>query len=172
MKGNQLNDYPSSIANGIVIHREIDRYTDAHTTVAESKNRLKDKYRHYSGVIVDMFYDHFLAKNFSTYHERDLLSFTEDHYENLMGFMEHMPPKAQNMLPYMVRNNWLLGYAKIEGIHRALSGMSRRTKFDSKMDESVQELTESYELFEQEFKTFFPQIIMHVSHFNEDLINS
>ncbi len=170
VKGNQFKDHPKRIADGIILHREIDRYTDNHKIVAQSKDKLREKYRHYSGVIVDMYYDHFLARNFSDYHDEPLQAFTERHFDGLNNYIEHMPPKAQHMLPYMVKGNWLLGYARMEGIQRALAGMSRRTKFDSKMDESIQDLTQNYSAFEAEFRAFFPQVIAHVSDFRQDLI--
>jgi len=119
-----------------------------------------------------MFYDHFLAKNFSDYSQLDLKLFTEVHFKYLMSFIDDMPEKAKQMLPYMIRGNWLLAYAKIEGLHRALSGMSRRTKFDSKMDKAVQDLVEHYAVFENEFKEFFPIVKSHVSDFKKDLIIS
>ena len=86
--------------------------------------------------------------------------------------MDQMPERAQNMLPYMIRGNWLLNYGKLEGIHRALTGMSRRTRFDSKMEEAVQELIAYYEDFKNEFESFFPELDRHISQFREDLINS
>lgn len=172
VKGNQYQDYEPDIAKGVLLHREIDRFTDSHEVVSESKKRLSEKYRHYSGVIVDMFYDHFLAKNFNEFHPEDLKTFSENHFKRLIAFQDQMPSKAQHMLPYMVANNWLLAYAELKGVHRALSGLSRRTKFDSKMDESIQDLTKHYSLFEKEFRLFFPDIQSHISEFREDLINS
>lgn len=160
------------ISKGIVLHREIDRYTDLHEIVGQSKDRLRKKYRHYSGVIVDMFYDHFLSKNFSDYHSESVLVFTERHYKNLTAFLPQMPERAQQMLPYMVRNNWLAAYGEMEGLHRALSGMTRRTRYESKMDESVQDLVAHYDGFETEFRAFFIELERHISQFREDLITS
>ncbi len=172
VKGNRYKDYPEMIAKGVVLHREIDRYTDTHPTVGQSKDRLRKKYRHYAGVITDMFYDHFLAKNFHDYHQQPIAAFCEQHYQNLEDFMNQMPERAQNMLPYMIRGNWLMNYGKLEGIHRALTGMSHRTRFDSKMDESIQDLVAHYEGFKSEFQSFFPELDQHISIFREDLINS
>jgi acyl carrier protein phosphodiesterase len=160
------------IRKGIILHREIDTYTDSHKIVGQSKDRLRDKYRHYSGVITDMFYDHFLSKNFTDYHPEPIADFTQWHYDNLMSYLPKMPKKAQHMLPYMVRGNWLVGYGQMEGLHRALSGMTRRTKFDSRMNESIQELAMFYDEFEAEFRAFFTELEKHISQFREDLITS
>ena len=172
VKGNQYKEYPDKIAKGVLLHREIDRFTDTHKLVTPSKDRLRKKYRHYAGVIVDVFYDHFLAKNFHQYHPHDLGTFVQLNYKLLMRFYADLPVKAQHMLPYMIASNWLLNYAKIEGIKSALEGMSRRTRFDSKMNESIQELEMHYQDFEKEFRDFFPVLAAHISQFREDLINS
>lgn len=89
-----------------------------------------------------------------------------------MAFLPQMPDRAQQMLPYMVRGNWLVGYAKMEGLHRALSGMTRRTRYDSRMNESIQDLTTYYTEFEAEFRAFFSELEIHISQFREDLITS
>lgn len=172
MKGGQYKDYSEMVAKGVILHREIDRYTDSHDTVSQSKDRLRAKYRHYAGVITDMFYDHFLSRNFADYHTQPIEAFCQWHYQNLEAFMNQMPERAQHMLPYMIRGNWLVGYGQAEGIHRALTGMSRRTRFDSKMDEAVQDLVANYAAFESEFRSFFPELDRHISQFREDLINS
>src|SRR5690349_12341831 len=73
VKGRNLDDrFSSGIVKGIELHRAIDEYTDSHPVVAQSKNRLRPKYRHYAPVIVDVFYDHFLAKNWKNYHPTSL----------------------------------------------------------------------------------------------------
>lgn len=157
VKGGKLNDrYTAEIVRGIELHRAIDEFTDQHAVVQSSKDRLRPKYRHYSGVIVDMYYDHFLAKNWDDFHHRQLDDFAQQFYGLLKEYKPMLPEDVQRMMPYMIRGNWFLNYGFKEGIHRALSGMSRRTTFDSKMDEAVLDLTRHYELFENEFKEFFP----------------
>lgn len=172
MKGKRFQDYDPMIAKGVLLHREIDFYTDTHSIVMQSKDKLREKYRHYAGVIVDMFYDHFLAKNFSLYSDEPLAEFVQSGYAILEKNLEIMPERAQNMLPYMIRGNWLVSYAQPEGIHRALQGLSRRTKFESKLEFAIQDLLKFNNEFESEFSAFFGEIQVHISQFREDLINS
>ena len=155
---NLLERYKKNIAMGIELHRTIDEFTDTHPVVAQSKNRLRGKYRHYSAVIVDIFYDHFLAKHWHEYSRELLPDFADHAYRILQQHLGIFPQDARHMLPYMVNGNWLVNYAKQEGIQRSLSGMARRTKFNSRMDESVQDMVLYYEEFYGEFKTFFPQL--------------
>jgi acyl carrier protein phosphodiesterase len=160
VKGKNLADrFNSDIAKGISLHREIDWFTDTHLVVKQSKDRLRPKYRHYSGVIVDIFYDHFLAKNFNKYSTILLPDFAEMCYETIQQHDAILPEEVKHMLPYMVNGNWLVNYSKLEGIQKALSGMARRTRFESKMEESVTDLRQSYEDFKKEFEIFFPDLI-------------
>ncbi len=172
VKGSRLDHLPDLVAKGIILHREIDSYTDNHAIVNQSKDKLRDKYRHYSGVIVDMYYDHFLAIHFQDYHPVPLKTYAQEKYELLQNHMDLIPPKGQNMLPYMIKGDWLTNYARKEGIHRSLTGLSRRTKFDSGLELAIQDLIMHYESFEEEFRQFFIEIQAHISQFREDLIIS
>ncbi len=153
--------FESGIAKGIELHREIDYFTDHHSIVQESKNRLRPKYRHYSGVIVDVFYDHFLAVNWEKYSTQSLPRFADESYEIIMAHESVLPEELKGMMPYMIRGNWLVNYGTVEGIHRSLSGMSRRTPYQSKMDEASKDLRENAHAFEKEFMLFFPELAHH-----------
>ncbi|MEQ8238426.1 MAG: ACP phosphodiesterase [Cyclobacteriaceae bacterium] len=165
VKGNQMNIYPDQIAQGIKLHREIDRFTDTHQIVLLSKKRLRPKYRHYSPVIIDVFYDHFLASLWADYHPQPLEQYVNEFYRYTETKLNLLPVNAQHTFKYMKRDNWLYNYQYIEGIDRALTGMSRRTLYESKMDEATLELKKDYELFKSEFQLFFPVLIQHVSNF-------
>lgn len=172
IKGSQYDHLPDLVAKGVILHREIDSYTDNHPVVMLSKDKLRQKYRHYSGVIVDMYYDHFLAANFSDYSRKSLQAFAQSKYELLEKHLDLIPPRGQHMLPYMIKGDWLTNYAKKEGIHRSLTGLSRRTKFKSNLDMAIQDLVAHYDSFEHEFRQFFEEIQLHISQFREDLITS
>jgi len=157
VKGRNLNDrYEPEIVAGIEMHRAIDHFTDHHPMVAQSKDRLRPKYRHYSGVIVDVFYDHFLARNWNQYHDQILPDFARRTYALIQEHNAILPKEVRQMLPYMIQGNWLVNYAKVEGINRALSGMASRTPYKSLMEEATVDLEASYEEFKKEFATFFP----------------
>ena len=159
VKGRQaLEKFEPAIVRGIELHRAIDTFTDTHPVVTESKNRLRPKYRHYSGVIVDVFYDHFLATNWRLYHSDLLPDFAARAYRTIESFDPILPDDVKYMLPYMMKGNWLVNYATLEGIHQALSGMARRTSFKSKMEEAKGDLVNHYAVFKSEFDVFFPEL--------------
>ncbi|NND63593.1 MAG: DUF479 domain-containing protein [Flavobacteriaceae bacterium] len=159
IKGKRYQKYPEAIQKGILLHRGIDSYTDKHPTVRKSTARLHANYGHYAGVIVDILYDHFLAKNWSKYHDLPLDIFVENFYELLRNNFTILPARIQRMMPYMISDNWLLSYATIPGISKILSQMNVRTKGVSKMNFAVMELEEFYPQFEEEFTSFFAELI-------------
>lgn len=162
VKGRQFENFDAGIQKGVLLHREIDHFTDRHPTVAQSKAKLREKYRHYAGVMVDMFYDHFLARNWMAFHQMPLETYATNAYKIISTYDSILPERLRHMLFYMIRDNWLVNYREIEGISRALSGISSRTKFDSKMDQGRTELELHHDAFEKEFMGFFPDLIKHV----------
>lgn len=160
IKGKSYKKYPRDFQIGILLHRHIDTFTDAHEVVRQSTKRLHEKYGHYSGIIVDILYDHFLAKNWNNYSTKSLKSYVENFYDSLETHYEILPLRIQKMMPYMITDNWLESYASIEGISRVLDGMNRRTKNRSGMDAAVNELEIFYSEFETEFSLFFKELIL------------
>ena len=156
VKGKRKNDYPDRIRKGIELHRMIDDFTDHHSVTEQSKERLRPNYGKYSGIIVDLYYDHFLAANFEEYHNTSLAEFSQKTYSTLQRHWALLPEGVHYLLPFMVERNWLLNYATIEGIGRALSGLSIRVSFENKMGEAIHDLQEHYDAFESDFRLFFP----------------
>jgi len=159
IKGKDYTNYEKDIQTGILLHRHIDTFTDAHKTVRISTKRLHEKYGHYSGVIVDILYDHFLAKNWNSYSNIPLEKYIDNFYDSLEAHYDILPLRIQKMMPYMIADNWLLSYASIDGISRVLDGMNRRTKNRSGMHKAIYELEEFYKEFESEFTLFFSELI-------------
>lgn len=151
-------EYPAKVAIGIHLHRLIDAFTDSHAVVRESKIRLRPVYRHYSGVIVDIFYDHFLAVNWNKHHPEPLPDFAQEFYTLADTESHRLPQKARYVLPFMKKNDWLTNYSKIEGIEKVLGGMARRTPYESGMEKATTDLVAHYDAFEREYFEFMPEL--------------
>ena len=158
VRGKQYLTYDSEIQKGIVLHRAIDTFTDAHPIFRKCTKRLHSEYHHFSGVIVDVFFDHFLAKNWNTYSEEPLENFVRNFYISLTTYENLLTEKAKMMQPYMIEQNWLLNYKSIDGIEKILTQMDRRTKNVSMMRNSITELKLYYSEFEQDFTHFFEEL--------------
>lgn len=161
IRGNRHKHLPINVQKGIMLHRAIDTFTDAHPTVRKSTKRLHKNYSHYSGVIVDIFYDHFLAKNWEQYSDTPLDIFVEQFYDLLEENYTILPDGVKRMMPYMISDNWIYNYSNLDGISRVLSGMNRRTKNKSKMNFAILDLETHYVDFEKEFSVFFDELIIY-----------
>ncbi|PHN92395.1 ACP phosphodiesterase [Maribacter sp. 6B07] len=172
IRANKFQHLPTKVQKGIKLHRHIDTYTDAHSIPKISSRRLHANYSHYSRVIVDIYYDHFLAKNWSKYSDTPLDIFVEDFYDLLEDNYEILPEGVKRMMPYMISDNWLYNYSKMEGIGNVLNGMNRRTKNKSKMNFAIIDLEEHYDSFEKEFTEFFEELITFSKHKYISLLNN
>lgn len=158
IKANRFTHLPLSIQKGIFLHRQIDTFTDAHPVVKQSKRRLHERYRHYNGIIIDIFYDHFLAKNWRNYHSVPLEIYSKSFYELLNNKKSLLPTPVIPMMKYLVKENWLLNYANFEGIEKTLIGMNKRTKNISQMHLAIADLKLHYAEFESDFTSFFENL--------------
>lgn len=161
IRGHHYLDYPDEIRKGILLHRYIDTFTDAHPIYRKSKHRLHEKYGHYSGVIMDIVYDHFLAKNWSNYSNEKLENYADNFYKLLQDNYEILTEKIQKMMPYMIARNWLVSYANLDGLEMILFQMDYRTKHRVHMQEAIVEVKQFYTEFEEEFTLFFEELQQH-----------
>ncbi|MEW6469080.1 MAG: ACP phosphodiesterase [Bacteroidota bacterium] len=158
VKGRAFLNFSAGIRRGILLHRAIDHFTDQHPVTRTSVNRLRPAYGKYSGVIIDIFYDHFLAAGWSRFSEQPLADFSSSVQAVLVRHRPIMPLRSQQFLEYMIRKNIPMPYATLQGIEEVLYGMSRRAKFENRMYAAVGDLSAHYRDFGQEFELFFPEL--------------
>ena len=161
IRGQHYLEYPDEVRNGILLHRAIDTFTDAHPVYRKSKHRLHEKYGHYSGVIMDIVYDHYLARNWAKYSDETLEDYAASFYELLQDNYDILTEKTKDMMPYMISRNWLVSYSSLEGLQMILFQMDHRTKNRVAMHEAVVEVREFYGEFEEEFFLFFEELELH-----------
>lgn len=151
-------ELPEPVREGIVLHRRIDSYTDAHPLVLQSKARISGERRRFAGILVDMFYDHLLARHWSRFAERQLDDFTRDMYQQLRAQREWMPERAWTVVHYMSEQDWLGSYAQLAHLHRAVDNMARRLRRENALPGGVAELEAAYDGFESDFLDFMPEL--------------
>lgn len=164
VKGSDILKYSDTIRKGISMHRAIDTFTDQHPVVKQSIARLRADFRKYAGVIVDMYYDHYLSAHWDEYSFQNLNDFTRTRYDILNTFQPILPERSSRLLFYMEKQNWLLSYGSLDGMQQAFNGMSRRTTFESKMELAVINLKAGYPEFRIEFQQFFPDLQSYVQN--------
>ena len=130
---------------------------------AKSKNLIRSHQNKYTPVVMDVFYDYFLAKNWMQFSKSELLPFTNDIYKVLFKNLNVLPLKSQARLPFMAKSNWLYNYRKIEGIEKSLTGLSKRSNYENNMDKAHQILREMEVEIEEDFHQFYPELIEYVN---------
>lgn len=151
--------YSAEMTRAIALHRKIDSYTDSHPVVRESWNRVSKCRRRFAGIMVDIFYDHYLAKYWSEFHHKPLSEFTDDFYAILARRRSEMPERLQRITNSMISLDWLGSYAHVKSIRTALNRISQRLRRENSLVDSADELLENYAEMEFDFRRFLPDAI-------------
>jgi acyl carrier protein phosphodiesterase len=163
VKGHHFNQYTQLIRKGIILHRYIDSFTDTHAIVRRSKSRINEQYHKYSGIIIDILYDHYLVKNWKEYCATPLDEFIRKFFDLANRYFEILPESVKFFLPSFIKNNWIKSYETVEGIQDVLLRMSKRTSLPDNTHFAIAVLRRDYELFEAEFQAYFPALIAYVT---------
>lgn len=167
---NQWEKYPPRVVAGVRLHHLIDQYMDDHELVKKGKDRLYTQgYGKFSPVIMDLFYDHFLALHWSEFHDLELPIFAQEFYALMERRWDELSARTQYMLPYMMQGDWLSRYSEASGLEQSLKGMSRRSKFPNRMNEAMDALGKNFSDFEAEFLAFYPQIQVRCREYIQEL---
>ena len=159
VKGKEILAYNSEIQEGIQFHRFIDHYTDTHPVISEGKKILSPYFGKYNSVVMDIYMDHFLAKDWLDYSNVPLTAFSDTKYKILNANKTILPERIQEMLPYMIKQDWLTNYAYFHGMEQVFKGMSRRASFVSHMEDATDILKLHYQAMQDCFDQFFPDLM-------------
>jgi acyl carrier protein phosphodiesterase len=162
VKGFELGKYSENVRKGIVLHRHIDSFTDTNLVVRQSKSRIMEKYHKYSGIIIDIFYDHFLISAWPIFSIQPIENFVLRVHDILNRHYDALPDGVKLFLPAFIKYNWIQKYSSIDGLEDILHRMSARTTLPEETTFAIKVLREDYKLFEAEFATFFPSLISYV----------
>jgi len=164
VRGEERQRIDPALEAGIVRHHRIDAYTDDHPQTMISRRRIdRVKYRHLGGVLVDVFYDHFLAKHWATYHDQPLDDFAQEIYSTFRAYHGYLPRMARFVIRRMTEERRLESYREVNGIEEALHRIAYRMRRPDIIVGAVEELTANYEGFEEDFRLFFPDLIAHIT---------
>lgn len=167
IKNKEVKNYHPAVQKGILLHREIDSFTDNHPSVRLGTLRLQPHHHKYAPVVIDILYDYVLANNWDYYSEHTLKSFARKIYGILDKRMDEIPAGLRKNVPGMIQGNWLESYKTKEGLLYTLQRMDKRANFPSKFTQAADHLQQDYKLFEEEFNVFFPELISHIKKITE-----
>lgn len=176
MRKTEWIQLPPAIRLGVLQHQQIDHFTDKHSITKLVKDKFLHDQHHFSGVVSDIMWDYFLAKNWRKFHNTELDSFSQFVYSNLKSSINHFNQKGKITFEYMEKHNWLLAYSTLEGIEKIFNGMSRRSKHENKVNLAIHTLRENEDELEQMFFSFFSDLhkntkdsVIKLSLLNESL---
>lgn len=166
VKGPLIDQFPVKILAAIHTHRKVDAFTDAHEIVFKSRRLFSSKRRRYSGIIIDVVFDHFLAKNWSSYSNLELDEFINTSYAILKKYRKLLPGDLKFAVPKMIEEDWLGSCWYLDAIGNTLDKISRRIeeKFGRKnnLGGAIDEVKRNYIALETNFKIFFPELVSYV----------
>ena len=151
--------YPDEIIRGIKMHRAVDRFTDSHEVFKNSRALIAPERRRFSGIIIDIIFDHYLSVHWNDYHHQPLEQFVDDFYRALDEHPEWRAGRLARAFPMMRHENWLVTYATIEGVELTLERVSRRGKRTTPIAGGIIDLRDNYAEFEASFQAFMPSLL-------------
>ena len=154
--------FSQSIKEGIKLHKLIDQYTDTHPLVKQSTKRLHHKHHKYSSVVIDIWYDHLLAKNWNKYSDISLRLFADKMYSILKRRVGDMPSKMKLNLPAMAADDWLMKYAEMDGMLEMFARLSKRVSRPELLLDVKETFLEAEEGLEADFQEFFPYLQRYI----------
>ena len=158
VKGKKKFDYPPEIQKGITLHRAIDEFTDQHEATRYAKEVFRPYYRLYSGALIDVVYDHFLATNENEFSEESLFKFSLQVYQVLDQNSNLFPEKFAAMFPYMKKHNWLFHYRSINGIEKSFGGLVRRAVYLNESENAARVFNEHYQRLSDSYRHFWADV--------------
>lgn len=161
IKGNKYVNYPKKIQNGILFHRATDTFTDQSPILKNLKNRLYPSVGKYAGVVLDVYIDHVLAKNWDTFNNQPLTAFVKETHLTLATNQHYLPWVGKYLFIKMFLGNWLLSYQGFKGFEHALSGMSMRPRVHRPLTPATPVIKSSKQVFESTVLEFIDSLNKH-----------
>jgi acyl carrier protein phosphodiesterase len=159
IKGNKYQQFPTRIKEGILLHRYIDYFTDNFPECLELRKEFRSVLGLYSGVAIDVFFDHILAVQWDSYHTRNQQHFIQNVYDTLDKKTNLMSEKRRFIHGKMKEHDWLGRYKTLEGIQLTMNQMSKRVQNGEILTKSPELLEKHMKIITEVFEIFFPKLI-------------
>lgn len=164
IKGPLPGTLPVDLSRGVSLHRAIDSFAETHPAFRASRNRISPARRRYAGILVDVFYDHLLARDWQAHHDQPLADYCHGIYRMIDDRFPHLPEHAHPALRLMAAEDWLSSYAEMDGIADVLARMSRRARQPNPLAGGDLELLADILGFGQDFADWLQDARRFASH--------
>jgi acyl carrier protein phosphodiesterase len=167
VKGAPGPRYSESIRQAILFHRKIDSFTDAHAATRAARKRFDPYWRRFAGIMVDLCYDHFLARHWRRFNTETLAGFTHRVYAELKRTPVHLPERLALILPHMASHDWLGQYVHLQSVGTALDRIASRLTRGASFVGGIAQIKIHYEKMEKDFNAFFPDLILFARNYKQ-----
>lgn len=164
----KYDHFPEGIQKGIRMHHAIDDFCDHNAHFRCSVTRIEQRHQLYSPVIVDIYYDHFLAANWELFHSLGLKHYAATVYRIVLSRYQILPIRMKRMLPYMISTNWLAAYADADNLKRFFTGLSKRTSGKNNMPDAREDLRAHYNELWNDFMCFMKDITIFTEQYKRE----
>ncbi len=147
---------------GIACHRVIDVFTDQHPVFHRSRTRFHDGYRRFAAILVDVYYDHLLARHWSDHVEAPLSHFVDGFYEDLASVRAEVPEEVHPLLDHLRQEDWLGANATGDGPRGAIHRVERRLSWRVDLSGAADVFAREEAALAEDFREFFPELAAHV----------
>ncbi|HRB51321.1 MAG TPA: ACP phosphodiesterase [Niabella sp.] len=171
VKGKKQFEFPPVVQKGILLHRDIDAFTDAHEATKTAKEVFRKEYRLYSGAFMDVVYDYFLANDPVEFTEASLFQFSQRTYTHLNKNIDWMPEQFGQMFHYMQLQNWLFGYRTKEGIHKSFGGLVRRAAYIQDSQPAIEIFETHIDFLQKCYNQFWAEAKPHILNRYQELMS-
>ncbi len=162
VKGSDYNKYSPLVKAGIILHRKIDYYTDTHEIVRYHKSLFYGKYHKYSGIVIDILYDHFLSTQWNKFSNQNFDEYIANIYQWIEESTHLLPDEMQKIIPSLVKHQWLKAYTTLEGLESVLIGMSKGTSLPAEHHYALFIIRKHYHEFKNDFLNYFTDLETYV----------
>lgn len=162
LKHVDLSQQPDGILKGIENHRATDKFTDHHDIVRGLKQHFHSDFRRFVPIMLDVSFDHMLAKHWLQFHSQPLTEFTQQSYQKLSEANTHMPDIMQKRIEGMAKRDWLAAYIELDTVDKTLQAISKRIRFENNLDLAFTDVAAQYDRIEEGFLRFFPELVLHI----------
>ena len=167
VKGRPGDEYPPGVRRGIMMHRRIDAWTDSHERTKRSARLVSPLRRRWGRVMVDIFYDHLLARNWDDYSDESFGDFLDRVYGAILGARDVLPEPVAAAAGAMVASGWIERYGTREGLAAVFEGVSKRIRRENPLAGAEEELFANYEEMNRHFGAFFPEAVEYAGSLEE-----
>lgn len=162
VRTSNFDKYTQNMIDGIELNKKISNFVKEHAVYQRSLQKLNPKYSKHGSKIIDIFYDHFLAANWSNYAQDSLEDFAKESYSFIESNHSILPYKLKKLISVMIHDNWLVNYSSVQGVHNFMREITRRDTFQTNLEYSLEDLINNYNAFKMDFEEIFPQLIQYV----------